>query len=147
MMHGPCGEHNPNARCMENGRCTKRFPKNFVDETHTQNSGYPEYRRRNDGRSIIKNRVQLDNRWVVPHNIFLCTKYNAHINVEVCTTIAVVKYLYKYVYKGHDRARMYLEQNNDPSSSNNRPAVQVDEIRMFLDARYMINSISYKSSI
>jgi hypothetical protein len=26
--------------------------------------------------------------------------------VEVCTSIAVVKYLYKYVYKGHDRAQV-----------------------------------------
>jgi hypothetical protein len=27
-----------------------------------------------------------------------------HINVEVCSSITAVKYLYKYVYKGHDRA-------------------------------------------
>jgi hypothetical protein len=30
--------------------------------------------------------------------------YQCHINVEVCSSITVVKYLYKYVYKGHDRA-------------------------------------------
>jgi hypothetical protein len=30
--------------------------------------------------------------------------YKCHINVEVYSSITVVKYLYKYVYKGHDRA-------------------------------------------
>jgi hypothetical protein len=41
---------------------------------------------------------------VVPYNPYLSLLFNCHINVEVCTSIAVVKYLYKYVYKGHDRA-------------------------------------------
>ncbi len=27
-------------------------------------------------------------------------RYKCHINVEVCSSITVVKYLYKYVYKG-----------------------------------------------
>jgi hypothetical protein len=31
-------------------------------------------------------------------------RYQCHINVEVCSSITAVKYLYKYVYKGHDRA-------------------------------------------
>jgi hypothetical protein len=32
--------------------------------------------------------------------------FNCHINMEVCTFVAAVKYLYKYVYKGHDRAQV-----------------------------------------
>ena len=79
----------------------------------------------------------LDNRWVVPHNVYLCTKYNAHINVEVCTTLTVVKYLYKYVYKGHDRASMVM-QNVNNASGDEQPIIQTDEIKMFLDARYSI---------
>jgi hypothetical protein len=46
----------------------------------------------------------FDNRWVVPYNPYLTMRYQCHINVEVCNSITAVKYLYKYVYKGHDRA-------------------------------------------
>jgi hypothetical protein len=44
------------------------------------------------------------NRWVVPYNPYLTMRYQCHINVKVCSSITTVKYLYKYVYKGHDRA-------------------------------------------
>jgi hypothetical protein len=39
---------------------------------------------------------------VVPHNPYLTKMFNAHINVEVSANIRSVKYLLKYVYKGHD---------------------------------------------
>jgi hypothetical protein len=41
----------------------------------------------------LRNGIQLDNRWVVSHNIDLVTKYNAHINVEICNSILAIKYL------------------------------------------------------
>jgi hypothetical protein len=43
---------------------------------------------------------------VVPYNPYMSLFFNYHINVEVCTSVATVKYLYKYVYKGHDRAQV-----------------------------------------
>jgi hypothetical protein len=46
----------------------------------------------------------LDNRWVVPYNPYLIRTFNFHINVEECSSIKSVKYLFKYIYKGHDRA-------------------------------------------
>ena len=73
--------------------------------------------------------ITVDNRWVVPHNLFLATKYNAHINVEVCTQINSVKYLYKYVFKGHhDKAQVYMLNGQQENQ---------DEIKNFLDARYV----------
>ena len=65
-------------------------------------------RRCETGRTVTKGRFELDNRWVVPYNPYLCHKYNAHIHVEVCATIKSVKYIYKYIYKGHDRAQVQI---------------------------------------
>ena len=64
MMHGPCGIHNPNSTCMDNGVCTKNFPKEFNDETILSVNGYPQYRRRNNGRNVLIRGIQLDNRYV-----------------------------------------------------------------------------------
>jgi len=135
MMHGPCGNLKPNATCMKDGVCSKKFPRSFAEATHTEHSGYPVYQRRMNGRTVRKSGVDLDNRWIVPHNVYLCTKYDAHIHVEVCSTITVVKYLYKYVYKGHDQARISVGNGNDGNDTT-QPPVQVNEINMFLDARY-----------
>ncbi|KAG2887376.1 hypothetical protein PC114_g18856 [Phytophthora cactorum] len=35
-------------------------------------------------------------------------KYNCHVNMEICSTVQSMKYLYKYVYKGQDRATVAL---------------------------------------
>jgi hypothetical protein len=100
MMHGPCGDSNPNAPCMENGKCKKMFPKNFQPTTVTSD-GYPLYQRREGYTANVRGK-EMDNRYVVPYNKFLLLKYNAHINVEVCTSVKAVKYIYKYIYKGFD---------------------------------------------
>jgi hypothetical protein len=104
MMHGPCGAVFPNAPCMEDGKCKKQYPRKFQSKTVMDVNGYPIYQCRDMGRTILVHDVELDNRWVVPHNVYLLTKYDMHINVEVCNNIRVVKYLFKCVYKGHDRA-------------------------------------------
>ena len=110
MIHGPCGKENPSSPCMENGRCTKRFPKEFQKHTSVdQDNNYATYRRRapkDGGQEFVcpKTKTVIDNRWVVPYNPFLSLRYNCHINVEFCTSPKAAKYLYKYVTKGHDRA-------------------------------------------
>jgi hypothetical protein len=79
--------------------------------------------------------VELDNRWVVLHNVYLLTKYNAHINVEVCNNIHVIKYLFKYIYKGHDRATVEISHQSDNATEGN--VVETDEIKKYLDCRYV----------
>ncbi|XP_020186773.3 uncharacterized protein [Aegilops tauschii subsp. strangulata] len=58
----------------------------------------------------------LDNRWVVPYNPYLLRMFNCHINVEVCSSIKAGKYLYKYIYKGHDKASFSIDQ---PDANDN----------------------------
>ena len=49
MLHGPCNADNPHSPCMEDGKCTKDYPKEFRDFTDINTDGYPKYRRRDDG--------------------------------------------------------------------------------------------------
>ncbi len=134
-MHGPCGATFLNAPCMEEGKCKKQYPRKFQSETVTDVNGYPIYRRRDTGHTIMVHGIELDNRWVVPHNVYLSTKYDAHINVEVCNNIRAVKYLFKYVYKGHDHATVEVSRQNDHATKGN--VVDIDEIKKYLDCRYV----------
>ncbi|XP_065322694.1 uncharacterized protein LOC135929885 [Gordionus sp. m RMFG-2023] len=86
MIHGPCGILNPRSPCMDNGVCTKNFPKDFINDTITNTNGYPLYKRRDVGFILISGKP-VDNRFVIPYNTYLLLKYNAHINVEICTSV------------------------------------------------------------
>ncbi|KAF3665528.1 hypothetical protein FXO38_09519 [Capsicum annuum] len=61
IIHGPCGTARKSSPCMQNGKCTKYFPKKFVDSTTIDDEGYPIYRRRDDGRSTKRAGIDLDN--------------------------------------------------------------------------------------
>nr|XP_009789935.1 PREDICTED: uncharacterized protein LOC104237479 [Nicotiana sylvestris] len=129
MMHGPCGELNPHCPCMKQGKCTKHFLKKVNDRTTFDSDRFPIYRRRNTGTQLKKNGANLDNRYVVPYNRDLLVKYDAHINVELCNYSRSVKYLFKYVHKGSDRATATIESTNTTAEN--------DEINKYLDCRYI----------
>ncbi|CAM4810669.1 unnamed protein product [Rotaria magnacalcarata] len=109
MIHGPCGVPNKNSSCMEDGKCTEEFPKEFRNETAPNKDGYRRYRRRDNGVIAKVGKYEVDNRLVVPYNPHLLMKYDAHINVEVCATVKSIKYLFTYVYKGRRCANIKLE--------------------------------------
>jgi hypothetical protein len=81
MVHGPCGDLNKQCPCMKNGACSKRFPKSFNPETVVDDKGFPVYRHRDDGRFVYRNRgtAKLTNEWVVPYNLRLLKRFQAHI--------------------------------------------------------------------
>ncbi|XP_071708290.1 uncharacterized protein [Rutidosis leptorrhynchoides] len=63
MIQGPCGEKNPNCVCTDiNKKCIKKFPKPFSDVTSLDTNGYPIYKRRDNGRKIMKQGHEIDNR-------------------------------------------------------------------------------------
>ena len=125
LLHGPCGSRNPGAPCMrDRAECKAHYPKEFHERTTMLADTYPVYRRRDNGVQVVKNACIMDNRDVVPHSPFLTKKFDAHINVEVVSSIRLVKYMYKYIYKGHDSANLDLTDARD-------------EIRAHIDARYV----------
>ena len=54
---------------------------------------------------------------------FPLNSFDCHINVECAISFGSLKYINKYIYKGHDRTTMQINQN--------------DEIKLYVDARYV----------
>ncbi|KAI5420168.1 hypothetical protein KIW84_044089 [Lathyrus oleraceus] len=134
MIHGPCGFANRSSPCMKDGKCSKYFPKQFQPETIVDQDGFPVYRRRDNGHTVLKNGIQVDNRNVVPYNAKLLTKYQAHINMEWCNQSTSIKYLFKYINKGYDKITAAIVPNDDGTS--NQPQ-NIDEIKQYIDCRYV----------
>lgn len=152
MIHGP---HKENSPCMRDNRkvyfaynnfillfetglpeCRFKFPKDYSEETIVNESGYPVYARPNNGWGIVKERQFLDNRWVAAYSPQLLRRFNCHINVERVFGVQSVKYLYKYIYKGPDRAELEVDYDGP---------VNHDEPRIALDGRFIKNYNIYKS--
>lgn len=138
-IHGPCGNINRNSPCMNEGHCTKTFPKQFQDKTIVTESSYPLYMRRspdNGGRThkmkVRGSDICVDNSFIVPYNPTLSLRYHAHINVEIVHSVQAVKYLYKYITKGQDRVLMEVRTNDEN-----------DEISRYANARYISASEAF----
>ncbi|SGY53294.1 BQ5605_C006g03744 [Microbotryum silenes-dioicae] len=130
MLHCQCNLPGQHTCHDKNGKCSKGFPKQFQDRTTSEDGGYPHYRRRNLHQFIKfpgtgREEIYTDAN-VVPTNPWMASKYSCHINVEIANGVAAVKYLYKYVYKGHDRT-LFTVEAGPPRN----------EVKDFLNARYV----------
>ena len=110
MIHGPCGPEFPNAPCMVNRNCSKHYPKDFCAKTHLGEDGYPNMPDQTMVGPILTLAVRLLTTAMLFH---ISTKYDCHINVEVCTSLKAIKYIYKYIYKGHDHATVGVFEDID----------------------------------
>jgi len=79
-------------------------------------------------KATVKGR-EINNQWIVPYNPYLSLKFNCHINVEICSSTRSVKYLFKYVYKGHDCANVAVTESKESSIR--------DEPKEYVDCRYV----------
>eukprot|EP00798_Chlamydomonas_sp_ICE-L_P027610 gene27610-7247_t len=128
MLHVPCGTANPSNMCMKDKKCTKNYPRPFCHETKDSAVGYPVYQRPDNGRTVQK---------AVNHG-GPCQPRMRH-SVEHCATVRSVKYLYKYVYKGHDRAQVAFINKGPQGQIQDVAAIVAprDEIAEYLDGRYV----------
>lgn len=88
------------------------------------NQGDPTYRHRPRAIPANLNNPQLDNQRIVPYNPYLSKKFNAHIIVEITASVKCFGYIFKYVTKGPDRARVNVTNEEN-------------EITDFRDARWI----------
>jgi len=106
----------------DRGVCDKGFPKPMTEITHFDERGYPIYRRPNPDAS-----------YVVPHNRLLLELWDGHVNVEFAGYVFLVLYLYKYIFKGPDRARVEIRDGvGDAQREEDR-----DEITRYVRSRYL----------
>ncbi|KAG5568268.1 hypothetical protein H5410_064708 [Solanum commersonii] len=129
MIHGPCGYLNPTCPCMKTNHCKFKYPKQLSEQTTKGKNSYPIYERQLKANTMQFKGYNIDNTWVVPYNPYLLCKFNCHINVEVCSDIKVVKYIYKYICKGHDKIAFSIH--------NNQSNVEIDEIKEYQAARWV----------
>ena len=133
MIHGPCGPARYNSLCMKEGRCSKFYPKKFTSSTSIDEEGYLSYNRLDNGRFLEKKGIKLDNRSVVPYNPPLLMRYQAHVNTEYCNKTNSIKYLFKYVNKGPDKATFIISNNSAESDKS----IIIYEIKRYYDCRYL----------
>ncbi|XP_071918919.1 uncharacterized protein [Coffea arabica] len=123
MIHGSCGEMDKSCPCMKDGSYKNHYPKSLCPHTTYGEDSYPYYRRWGDGKKVKVRRFTLDNKCIVPYNPYLLTLFDCHMNVKICSTIKRVKYLYKYVFKGHDLVSFRIMTDDS--------ATGTDEIKEF----------------
>ncbi len=121
MTHDSCDVWNSSALCMKDNSkdsewvCKKKFSKLYQIEIIIQINDYSLYRRcQNDHiwmKHVNDRDVHLNNTWVMLYNFYLTCKYSAHINVEICDSVQIIKYIHKYMYKEEDQIIMKLKNN------------------------------------
>jgi len=108
MLHGPCGVDNPQAKCMVNRKCSKRFPKEYRKRTDWAKNSYLLYARPDNGLVFECDGTRFTNQYMVPYYPQLLLFFDCYLNVEISAGLGTVKYLSKYIYKGPDRATMEI---------------------------------------
>ncbi|CAG8534314.1 32781_t:CDS:2 [Gigaspora margarita] len=91
------------SRCLRNNKCIYQYSKPIIPETSINEKGFVQY----------CHHTQED-LWIVLYNPILISKLECHINFEVASTVHLLMYLYKYLFKGPDYVKFTI--NNTPNT-------------------------------
>ncbi|XP_050065970.1 uncharacterized protein LOC126555048 [Aphis gossypii] len=112
MVHGPCGQLNRSSPCMLDNSCSKKYPKEYSEETlYISDNGYPTYRRPNNGLVANVRGHPVGNEFVVPYNPYLLVNY---INSRYVSPPEAVWRLFSYEMhnKSHTIVRLPVHLEN-----------------------------------
>ena len=127
--------HECDYRCLdEKGKCTRHFPKPYSEETIVLDNKITKYKRRRSeegANAVIKNGKVVDNRRVIPYPPYLLPKYKCHLNIEWCSSVDNVKYVCKYIFKGHDLGKVIIEKVGD------NEVLHYNEIKHYVNGRFV----------
>jgi len=147
MLHGPHIDKSP---CLQKNKeyYTENFPKKFQEKTTFKTNGYPDYKRvdnSSEGHTYdkkgIKN-IPVNNSMVVQYNPYCLLKYECHINLEYCASIASLKYIFDYIHEGSNRAHCEIKKTTDDNSKSEEKHDEYeddiyDELSQHVDGRYL----------
>ena len=105
----------PYSRCNKKGKCCYGFPHPIREHTVVDEFGRVQLRRR-----------QERDAWVISYIPALTRLMDAHVHVDICFTSNAFLYLYKYLFKGVDRSKYTVDEEEPP-----------DEFRDYQAARYL----------
>ena len=144
--------HRCKSECQSGGlaRCSANFPFPTSTTTTTADDGYPLYRRTAPAAALSPEEQKkylhvahglaregafyASNANVISYSPYLTMKYQSHINVQICTSVRAVKYLFKYLFKGNDRVTATVHKLGHG---------RFDEASAYLDTRYMCTSEAF----
>ncbi|KAJ6003691.1 hypothetical protein N7522_006383 [Penicillium canescens] len=126
-MHSQNHLDRSTSRCNRDGRCIYEYPQSINNQTYMDDLGRVHYRRR-----------KQEDRWVTPHVPALVHLLDCHIYADVCSTATIFLYLFKYLFKGPDRARFGIRALHDARADGEDD--QIDEFRDYMNARYLSSS-------
>ena len=96
-MHSKNHLNRPSSRCNRKGKCIYNYPIPLSTVTTVNESG-----------RLIYKRTTEEDQWVVFYIPTFTKLMDCHVNVDVCFTVNVFMYLYKYLFKGPDRTRFAI---------------------------------------
>ena len=117
------GEADKGGCLDDNGNCVRYYPRPTTRNTYSSvdEKGY-----------VVFERHTPDDTWVVPYNPHLLLMFDCHCNVEIAGMVNIIFYLYKYLYKGTDKARFQLRKYREDHAEDDR-----DKIDEWLIGRYV----------